>query len=486
MRVLLAVGEPNMTSILRNHLVSSGFDVIEQEVFHRRFLEEVIQYEKPAIIFLHDSYLESDHEELRDRDQEILRMIEQWRFQYNDSLRIVYICERERTDPLLGSLVARNVLDIFYTRSIPTQLLINQILEPPKFSNVAKIGVTDIDLANLEYLEEQAEKSGIEDEITEFTEHATQPAKPIDIPTSKSRKKVELPSLKLPKPEFHIHVHKPSKIRTEKIAKAIDRKIVVVISPFERSGSTFVSHQLAYQIAERKIGITYFENPFKRPYTYDRFGGHLLVPNFKSLYTSQPNANIDIDRKWTVEGVQIQALNPILEMPYEEKDISIEKFLRLFLSAGDTPILIVDIGADRQRPIYDELLSIASHVLVVMDCDISNMEWFEQNQISPDFNWIHKIITDERTTLIANRYVEAAADAFPPDKYVSIPVINQDWIFESHLKATFSWKGREAVRVQHDVFGGLMQHLFPDETLTGQKKANLHIKNWLPKIKVGK
>ncbi|MEK5071639.1 hypothetical protein [Sporosarcina sp. FSL K6-1508] len=146
MSILLAVGDPDFTEILRGNFVSAGFDVIDNDVYHRKYLDEVIQIENPSILVLHDAYLPSDTTTAQDNEEEMLRLIGQWRATYDNDLRIVYLCERERRDPFLGSLVARNVLDIFNERQIATSLFIEQLANDARFANVAKFGVGQLEV----------------------------------------------------------------------------------------------------------------------------------------------------------------------------------------------------------------------------------------------------------------------------------------------------------------------------------------------------
>lgn len=481
-RVLLAVGEENMSSILKKHLVDHGFDVVDQEVLHRNYLQEAIEYEKPDILIIHDQYLQSERSAVQEREQEMLRMLDQWRLKYNDSLRIVYLCERDKTDPFLGSLVARNVLDIFYQRTIPTQIFIKQLLQPAQYTNVARLQIVDLNLSEIQ-VEEDGEPESVESQPME--KQVNQEEEKMALPPKQKPPIARLEKLKKQKnglsKGLHIHVHKPSKVEIQKVG--IERKIIVVISPYERTGSTFISHQLAYQIAKQQIGVTYFENPFRRPYSYDRFGGHLEVPDYRSLYACDLNDDNEFQEKqrWNVQDVQIQALNPIFEMPYDEPDLSIEHFLRLFLSFGDTPVLIIDIGADQHRKIYDELINIATDILIVMDSDISNIEWFEQNQISADFNWIYRLLSDERTLYVANQFVKEAKDIILSPRYVTVPVFNKEWIYQSQVKGCISWGGREAIKAQDEVFWRLTAEIFPKSYLTN-KKASPFIQHLIPKI----
>lgn len=469
MRVLLAVGEPNMTSIIKSHLVENGFDVIDQIIVHRKYLQEAIELEKPEMVIIHDTYLQSSFEDPNERDQEMLRMIDQWRLQFDDQLRVVYLCERNRNDRFLGALVARNVMDIFYQRTIPTQLFIKQLLEPPKFSNVAHLGVEDLDLTKLEIHELN---KGQKDDSTP-SEQNMQP--------DEEKKSLKKPREIFKPTNIQIQVNKPSKI--QRVGYALDRKIIVVISPFERTGSTFIAHQLAYQIASHHIGVTYFENPYRRPYTYDRFGGHLELPEYRSLYMRQINPLLDKDipRKWEVQGVSIQALNPKYEMPYQEEDISIEDFLRLFLSTGDTPVLIVDIGSDKQRSVYNQLLEIASHILVVVDSDIPNLEWFEQNQLSSDYSWIHRAMRSDKALLIANRFTKHAEQVLPMKQFHPIPTFDDEWVFESQVQGVFAINQREYLKALNHAFADILKKLI-DPSYLEVKKEGFSFKNLLPQI----
>lgn len=154
--VLLAIAEPNITNSLRKYLSSIGFDVLADEVLHRKYLHETVELKSPDIVIIHDYYLPSEFDisDTKARDQEMLQMVEKWRMLYDQSVRIVYLCVRERTDPFLGDIVARNVLDIFHEQSIHL-VTFNQLLEPPRFSNVKKFGTGNLQIEAMLKAEEQ-------------------------------------------------------------------------------------------------------------------------------------------------------------------------------------------------------------------------------------------------------------------------------------------------------------------------------------------
>ena len=184
MTILLAVTEPNFTAILRNSFVSAGLDVNDNDVLHRNYLNEIIELEKPSMIIVHDTYLPSDKESASDRDEEMLRFIESWRTAYDDKLRIVYLCQRDRKDPFLGRLVARNVLDIFNERHINTGHFIEQIKEAPRFSNVSKFGIGSLEI--------EFEEEPIAEDV-EVVEEEPAPALPKESPPPKKPKEPKEP-----------------------------------------------------------------------------------------------------------------------------------------------------------------------------------------------------------------------------------------------------------------------------------------------------
>lgn len=54
----------------------------------------------------------------KNRDLELLSIIKQLRVGLDDTLRIVFFCERPTSDPLLARLVSMGVLDIFHNQRI--------------------------------------------------------------------------------------------------------------------------------------------------------------------------------------------------------------------------------------------------------------------------------------------------------------------------------------------------------------------------------
>src|SRR5690606_27355854 len=315
------------------------------DVHHRYYLNEFIEVQQPDLIILHDTFLASDQPDSKSNQAELLEMIERWRRNYDTSLRVCVMCERDRKDPFLAQLVSRNVLDIFNERQIRSKTLIEQLLEPPKYVNVAKYGITESEIDSL-----MEEGTSDEEDLPIAEEETTTKNK--NLKFKMWPKKSGPKSLKSPKspikihPSVNIELHRHS-YGEEKERALQERRIILVISPFERTGSTFISHQLAYKIAKDGNKVSYFENPFKYPYTFDRVAGHTREPHYFSLYNKIPEDDgNEYVRVFSTEGVGINALNPEYEQSLKEEQFPISRFLRLLLSVHDAAYLIVDVGAD--------------------------------------------------------------------------------------------------------------------------------------------
>lgn len=149
--VLLAIGESSLSDSLRQLLENGGLNVLQDEVFSLKYLDDHVQGQLPNIVIIHDLYLPSEAETQEEKDEEVLQLLEKWRADYDNDLRVVYMCVREHSDPFIGQLVARNVLDIFNKKNISSSSFVNQLLEPPRFKNVQRLSIGNLDV---EFLEE--------------------------------------------------------------------------------------------------------------------------------------------------------------------------------------------------------------------------------------------------------------------------------------------------------------------------------------------
>lgn len=152
-KVLLALGEENFSALIRKEFEEYAqadvpFDVLMDEVLSRNFLEPLTMMYSPDYLVIHDLFLSTTAHTPKERDEEMLRILHKIRMQ--SSTRIVYICQRQNSDNFLSQLVALGIYDIFNEQVINAVSFKQQLLEPPKFSNVMKWTESLGDVPNLD------------------------------------------------------------------------------------------------------------------------------------------------------------------------------------------------------------------------------------------------------------------------------------------------------------------------------------------------
>ncbi|PFT46086.1 hypothetical protein [Bacillus cereus] len=154
-RIVLSMGHEDLHGIFRKFL-KNKFIVCMNDVFSSNYLFDVIEEDHPDIIIFHDKHLEIPYDPEQENQVEenlykeikFLEIIEYIRQTYNDSIRVVFVCERPQGDPFLSELVNNNVLDIFYTNQFDLDALVEQLVNPPQYNNVAHLKV---DNSNTKY-----------------------------------------------------------------------------------------------------------------------------------------------------------------------------------------------------------------------------------------------------------------------------------------------------------------------------------------------
>ena len=174
--VLLAIAEENMSQILKKALVQAehDFDVLYDEVMHRRYLLEMVNTYKPKIVIIHDKFLPGDKITAEERNEEMIGIIRQIRMKHEQEVRIVYVCIRDRNDPFLGKIIGLGVYDIFYMGQFSTGDFAKQLSEPPKFSNVMKFSNGNFDV---ERIIEQEKLPSENTSVTDSSEEEVEIAK---------------------------------------------------------------------------------------------------------------------------------------------------------------------------------------------------------------------------------------------------------------------------------------------------------------------
>jgi hypothetical protein len=447
---------------------SNLFEVAPQEILHRRFLEEMVDIDKPDILIIHDYYLESDLQEPKEKEKEILDVIKKLRVNYDDSLRVIYLCERQKGDPFLSALVGIGVLDIFNENSIDLEDLIEQISEKPRFSKVEKF-LHPFDLSSYELTEEHmAEESEVVEDAVEDEEEKVDQRPIIQNVIEKKiinkviEKKVinKVVNKNIIKREYQIHIHN----QVEKVIGInVPKKLILVGSPYKRTGSTFFSLMLAKSIQNKGIGVSYIENPYQVPYCYDRFFGHKNAEQYASLFHGFIDKE-DEDKfsyEWIHEDVRLIALNADKESHYTEEQVNLEVFIKLLLSLQSTPYVIIDVGSDWDKEIFKELYQLCDYAYIMIEPDIPNMERFRQSK-EPSMTFIRNMELDDKTFIVGNQFSSTTKKKLLEEDIYLIPSIDQDVIFQSHYAGTFYPNNREELRKIEQAFFPILKDILPE------------------------
>lgn len=489
-RILLAIGEPNYSKILRDRLKSypHDFAVLDQEVLHHKYLFEILENEQPEILIVHDYYLQTDKETAADKEIEWLELIETLRTQFDDSVRVVFLCERNKGDAFLSELVNRNVLDIFNNNSINIHQMIEQLMGKPKYSNASKFKVaTTYTNSNLQkQIEDDHEV--VEDQVELSDETIEKETNPVihKVVEKKIINKVINKQVVKKQLKFNV-LHNV----TKHVGYSLERKLILVGSPFQGTGSTFIAHLFAKIIADYEVGVSYVENPFRPAYSYDRFFGKENATDYISLFHAFRENDESIEQlimndhhletsnrkshTWEHEGVRLIAKHPEDEQNYTEKEIDFTVFAKLILSLQKTPIVIVDVGSDWNHGVFKELSDLADYYFLVLPPDISRTELLESE--TAHFKRIRTIIDNDKTYLIGNRFTPHINEKlFPHHKVIVVPSLSDDEMFKGQYSGEITFGNKQTRNQLLKSFSPLVKQVFPKEYLKMKRREDGFLK----------
>lgn len=479
MSVLLAVGQVHLAEILRQNLGEADFEVSDTDVLHRNYLNELIEQERPSILIVHDHYLPNDSESPQEADAELLRMVEQWRVKYDDGMRIVFLCERERKDPFLANLVARNVLDIFNERVLPTKSFLEQLSEPARYSNVGKFGIgglavsfetqeaVDSAMDESHHLElpdvesplpkhEQVAKRSLE-----LLERISEKARPITITKTKTVTKT-------------VEVEKET-IRN--VYQTIPSKVILVGGLYSGTGSTLLASNLALMLAKRNLDVSLVEYPkMPSPYLFD----HLQIYNkdeeqpYQELWKGMKEEMVLGGGKyfWSDKGVKWNVMDtrkaPLQDFTYED-------MLKMCYTIHSS-YLIVDISTCWTDEAVHKFLPHADYVLMCIDTDPVKMDRMGTNLFdyqTSEFqalDLVKKHVRDDSFHLIQTKLyhgfdTEYFDEALPKEPLLRLSYIPYWDIQESVLNEQFLYEIPEYQMQLEDELQPLLQVLVPKELL---------------------
>lgn len=485
-KVLLAIGGGAYSNILLRNFSNERetFSICEQEVMHFRFMTEIIEIERPDILIVHDYYLPSDKTTVEEREEEWLNFLQLLRKQYDDSIRVVFLCERPRGDTFLSYLVSINVLDIFNERSIDVNVLMEQLKDKPRYSLVSKF-VQNVSPR----LMDQEEDHELEEDIQQDQDDTNKVDEKEDPPTNKkeTKKKAEKPQKVIVKNVIEKKIEKTvvNKIVNKQIIKRdysfqilnqvekvvgvpIQPKTILIGSPFSRSGSTFISHLLARELAKLGVTVTYIESPYSSAYSFDRFIGHKRNPEYRSKFyqfTKEIDPKVPSIYDWEIEGVNMIVRHPTNEPIYGMKEIPFDVYIKILLASQST-VRILDVGTDWNQDIYRDLYDIATHTYFVLEPDISNIQFLEDPENEVTSNFI-QMLENNNTSIIGNRFdrkllSNEMIDKLYAEKLIThIPCFSPSDIFECHFNGTFLNESQKNQRLIKDALNPIIKELLP-------------------------
>jgi hypothetical protein len=471
-KVLIAIGDKAYTEIMKETLASyaDDFSLSSQEVFSRRFLEEILDIEKPDILLIHDQYLGSDFSEQKDKDNELLTFIRNIRINYDDSLRVVLLCERTKGDPFLSQTVSMGVLDIFNNNSFDLDDFVEQLIDKPRFSRVEKFIVSATPVV---VQPEVNNNPAAVEEKTEVVESVNQTNTPTKVIEKKIVQKVINKSVV--KRDYNIQIHN----HTEKVVGVpVRKKLIMIGSSAARSGSTFVSHLLARTLTKMGISTTYVESPFSTAYTFDRFTGHHFADDYRSKFY-EFSKYIDPKKKsifdWNKGDVDIICKHPTNEPVYEEDEVAFETFIKVLFSSPST-VTIIDVGTDWQYELFQDVFDIADHVYFVIEPDIPLIQYLEESK-KESVAFLHKQISHAKSSLIGNRFDKSLLsnklikDLYNGEFKTSIPAFPVTDVFQAQYDGIFLSDYKDYHKRVETCLEPLLQEILPQEFLKKQKKG---------------
>ena len=499
--VLLAIGDDKFSNILEKYLQES-FHVLTHRVYHHRYLRDMVKEYRPDILIAHDTLLERDESDEKNESEleyEWLDHVEYFRREYEDSIRFVFICERSKGDPFLSELVNRNVYDIFYTRKVDIVGMIEQLLDRPRYSRVAHLKFNS-DVYNRVFgdgvepeenreEEENANEKSVEDldqtkslEIKEQSRFSLPfKRKEITQGTVKPQKIIKKEVTRV-KREFHFQIQRQ---KEKVVGVPVPSKMIMVGSPFSRTGSTLIAHLLTDLIAQEQVGVSYVENPYRRAYMYDRLAAHQHVRSYVSFYHSF--AQRDISQKQSADQpsfetnefrqgfVQWVIKNPEWEPRYSETEIDVDVFLKLILSLKHTPIIVLDVGPDWYYDSYRYLFDVCDHAYVVMEPDVANGQYILESK-KQNHVYLRKILENEHVNWVANRFSDAMLkqDVFRDlfGQAISVPVFPPEDTFKAQVDGSSLLSQRKSKTLAEQSLGSLIADILPDDFIKRKKSLN--------------
>ncbi len=457
-KVLFAIGEDSISSSLRKHLTQHGFSVEQHEVIHADYLEESISDALPNVLIIHDFYLQHNFDNEFKKEDWIIRLCQQFRYQFDDNLRVVYLCERPEHDPFLSRLIAVNVLDIFHKRSINIETLVTQLKDKPRYSNIAH-------LVNSSYAD--GTKATSEENESDGNDEQEQETKQDDEHESKSKKKVNVKE----KVKKKVVVH-------EKIVHS-SSVVAGVFNLSMKAGSSLLTMMLAKALAKKEVNVSVLDEPSSydgRSQLYDSIGLRLHFDKFLSL----PHAIKDeqILSKHTIpeqvhDGIHWYVTDTQKEKIPNWNVMDTIEMLRYI----PTNVTLLDLGYyDLESA--DNLLKYLDHVFFVLDVSPQELEankdrieyYLQQTSFLS-----HNLILNYWDNSLKNKGIQ---EIFDLKQAITCPVLDIKTIYKQYYEGKNPYDEKFIQEDVHQTIEKMAKQLIPGIQLNDKSKK----RNLIPKL----
>ncbi|OOZ75805.1 hypothetical protein BHL35_27885 [Bacillus cereus] len=485
-KIVLAISDSVYTAYLREDFIGAGFEVADSDVMHIKYLDEILDTEKPDILCINDKRLNIDAGHEDKRELIILQKLRDIRFQKD--IRIVVFTERENDDEFLAKLIYLGIYDIFNSRKIDIDnKVIPQLLQESDIKNVAEIvgasqAPQQTKLSDVPVDEEQEEVSSELEEGSNSEPHSKSKL----FKNKKKRKYIqeETPKAPIIKKQYKL-AFEP--VYEKQIGIAIPRKTIVVASMNRRSGATFVSHLLAAYLNELQIDVNYIENLYDDGYTYPILKGYTEAPkNYRSEFMLQrykemlqKEADILSIPKWKQGRINYIVKNPIVDQELKnETDHDFDHFIKVLLGNQEAPISIIDAGNDWDKDLYHEICEMADYIFFVAEPDLHQLLKIA-HPLTPKERKLVSYLNLEKTRIIGNKFSsallkhEVVEECFGDKVLTALPTYEIEGVFESQLNSSTLLSSRNYYKELEGIMKGIAELLLPNQLLNQKKNSIL-------------
>ncbi len=485
-KIVLAISDSVYTAYLREDFIGAGFEVADSDVMHIKYLDEILDTEKPNILCINDKRLNIDAGHEDKRELIILQKLRDIRFQKD--IRIVVFTERENDDEFLAKLIYLGIYDIFNSRKIDIDnKVIPQLLQESDIKNVAEIvgasqAPQQTKLPEVP-VDEEEEKASSELGEGGNSEPASNSNK-----LFKNKQKRKSVSEKMPKVPV---IKKQYKLAFEpvyekQIGIAIPRRTIVLASMNRRSGATFVSHLLAAYLNELQIDVNYIENLYDDGYTYPLLKGYTEAPeNYRSEFMLQrykemlqKESDILSIPKWKQGRINYIVKNPIVDQELKnETEQDFDHFIKVLLNNQEAPISIIDAGSDWDKDLYHEICEMADYIFFVAEPDLHQLLKIAHPLTQKERKLVSYLAL-EKARIIGNKFSpallrhEVVEECFGDKLLTALPPYEIEDVFESQLNSSTLLSSRNYYKELEGILKGIAELLLPNQLLN-QKKSSI-------------